>query len=86
MYLEQDQDAPVPRSDLDGRFVAVRVRYAVSSPRPVAGRVRAPPAVVRVPGARGQGTRAARTSGGAAAARRVAARVVTVYRVTVVHR
>lgn len=86
IYLEQDQDAPVPRGDCNGHLVAMRVRYAVPSSGLVTGRVRAPSAVVRVSGARRQGTCDANTTGHTAAARRVTTRVITVYRVTVVNR
>lgn len=66
--LEQNENALVPRRDRDGHFTAVRERYAVPSAGSVAGRVRAPPAVVRVPGTRRQNRRTDSASAAAAAA------------------
>lgn len=47
-YLEQDEYAPVPRSNCNLYFTTVRKCYAISSSGSVAGRVRASSTVVSV--------------------------------------
>jgi len=81
-YLKEDQYASVPRRDRDWHFTAMGTRYAVPATGPIAGWVRAPPAIVRVARTRRQCSRTDCTDD----VGRGSAAIVTICRVTVVYR